>query len=141
MYPEKNMYPWNEVRKGVTEVIIEEGITTIPDKAFYEFSLITRIVIPTTVNEIGKSVFSGCRSLKTIIIKSNITSIGEYAFFLYVLEEVHYYVIQKPTCFRAFDYDYYTGVTVKKEYEGSSFCEKSVRTKKEIMCSELTIEE
>jgi hypothetical protein len=45
-------------------------VTAIADKAFKNHKTITKIVIGKNVTTIGKNAFSGCKKLKTIIIKS-----------------------------------------------------------------------
>ena len=64
--------------KKVTEVIIEEGITSIGKNAFRSATLKT-ISLPSTLTSIGDYAFY-YSSLETVTIPANVTSIGEYAF-------------------------------------------------------------
>ena len=48
------------------DVVIPDGVTTIPSYAFYNCSGITSITIPSSVTEIRGSAFSGCTSLTSI---------------------------------------------------------------------------
>lgn len=57
---------------NVTQYVLGEGITSIGDSAFYDSSLIS-IVIPTSVNSIGKGAFDFCRKLTSVFI-SNLTA-------------------------------------------------------------------
>ncbi|MDY5559590.1 MAG: leucine-rich repeat domain-containing protein, partial [Candidatus Heritagella sp.] len=40
------------------------------------------VSLPNSLSEIGESVFSGCKSLKSVVIPVGVTHIGENAFFL-----------------------------------------------------------
>ena len=62
------------------EVVIPEGVETIPDDAFYRQTGITSITIPAGVTSIGEYAFAGCSSLASITIPTGVTSIGNYAF-------------------------------------------------------------
>ncbi len=64
----------------VKKVIIENGITSICDDAFKDFSDLASITIPDSVTRIGKSAFYGCNSLTNIAIPENVSIIGDSAF-------------------------------------------------------------
>ncbi|MEI3571264.1 MAG: leucine-rich repeat protein [Roseburia faecis] len=50
-------------------------VTSIADNAFKNNKKITKVVIGNNIVSIGKTVFSGCKNLKTITIKAkNLTS-------------------------------------------------------------------
>ncbi len=68
--------------KELTEITEEmlEGVTSIPNYAFYNCTSLTRITIPSSVLSIGGFSFSYCNSLTDIIIPSNLQSIGQQAF-------------------------------------------------------------
>ena len=68
--------PWNKL--NITKVVIEDGVTTIGDSAFYECS-IKSIKIPTSVTAIGEFAFYAT-DLDSITIPSSVTSIGDLAF-------------------------------------------------------------
>ncbi len=54
---------------------------TIPDNAFANNLYLTTIVLPSTLQTIGASSFSGCRYLSgALTIPSSVISIGDYAF-------------------------------------------------------------
>ena len=65
---------------SLTEITIPEGVTSIGDDAFYDCSSLTEITIPEGVTSIGEAAFYGCSSLTEIIIPEGVTSIGEAAF-------------------------------------------------------------
>ena len=64
----------------VKKVIIENGISSICDDAFKDFTDLASIAIPNSVTRIGKSAFYGCRSLTDIAIPENVSIIGDSAF-------------------------------------------------------------
>ena len=64
----------------VKEVVIEDGVTSIGNKAFDSCSSLTSITIPNSVTSIKAATFYGCTSLTSITIPDSVTSIG-YATF------------------------------------------------------------
>ncbi|MBO5039629.1 MAG: leucine-rich repeat protein, partial [Clostridia bacterium] len=68
--------PWG---KSITEVIIEDGVTTIGYYAFEDCTSLTSITIPDSVTSIRDNAFSGCTSLTSITIPDSVTSIGDNA--------------------------------------------------------------
>lgn len=100
---EKNA-PWYDYYRVINNVIIDNGVTSIGDYAFYQCSIFTAIdmpqsitsigdhsfcgcanlisvVIPEGVSKIHDSTFSGCQNLTSIIIPETVVSIGNNAFF------------------------------------------------------------
>ncbi|MGA2175989.1 MAG: leucine-rich repeat domain-containing protein [Verrucomicrobiota bacterium] len=59
---------------------IPNGVTSIPDYAFYDCTILTNVTIPDSVTSIGSSAFSGCTALKSVTIGSSVISIGLSAF-------------------------------------------------------------
>ena len=66
--------------KSDTSVVIPDNVTSIGDKAFYDFTSLTSITIPDSVTSIGSSAFTGCTNLTSITIPDSVTSIGSSAF-------------------------------------------------------------
>lgn len=68
---------------NITRVVMESGLTAIPDNMFKDCVNLATVQIPSTVRSIGKSAFYGCRSLGTEVfsIPASIGSIAEYAFY------------------------------------------------------------
>ena len=66
------------------EVIIGENVECLPDYFLYgpntSKSLITSIIIPSNVTGIGKYAFKGCKKLTTVELSSQLSEIGEEAF-------------------------------------------------------------
>ncbi len=64
----------------ITNLVIPEGVKTIPGYAFKRVSNITSVTIPTSVTSIGGAAFYSCSSLTSITIPDSVTSIGYSAF-------------------------------------------------------------
>lgn len=64
----------------LTNVSINDGITSIPESCFRECSSIDNVILPDSVTELGESVFSGCTSLKNITLSKNLKAIPSYCF-------------------------------------------------------------
>ena len=65
--------PWNSCKSEIKSIIINEGVTSIGNYAFYSCSNLTSVTIPNSVTSIGNSAFSGCSSIMQVHIP-NITS-------------------------------------------------------------------
>ncbi len=72
--------PWYVGSSQVKTVIIEDGVTSIGDRAFDGCTKLTRVVISDSVTSIGYSSFRGCYSLPSVAIPDSVTSIGDSAF-------------------------------------------------------------
>ncbi len=77
-YYEEN--PWNAYKDSIKAVVINNGITSIGEFAFYNCSAIESISIPNSVTTIDTRAFDGCSSLKSITIPASVSSIGWGAF-------------------------------------------------------------
>ena len=110
----------------VTEVVVPDGVTFIPEDAFstadivsvtlpegllkignaaFNLAGITSIVIPDSVTEIGSFAFAGCEKLESVTMSKNLKTMGTYAFYnCKNLKNIELYegVTQIPTS--AFDY-------------------------------------
>lgn len=90
------LVPWNASKASITSVVIEEGVTTIGDNAFYALNnnAYTSVTIPSTVTSIGEYAFSGCGKLTTVnalpttapALGTNVFSVGSP----YVLATINY---------------------------------------------------
>ena len=72
--------PWDKYRSDIFKVIIENGVTSIGDSAFYQCVGIQSITIPDGLKSIGKFAFGYCSNLTSITIPDGVTSIGGSAF-------------------------------------------------------------
>ena len=72
--------PWYSRRQIIEKVVIENGVTSIGENAFYDCSHLTSVTIGNSVTSIGDYAFGGCHDLTSVTIGNSVTSIGDYAF-------------------------------------------------------------
>ena len=65
---------------NLKSIEIPEGVTSIGAFAFYNCGGLTSIEIPETVKSIGNGAFAGCGGLTSLEIPSGVTSIGDNTF-------------------------------------------------------------
>ena len=80
-YSDSYYVPWYSKRATIKNVIIENGVTSIGNYAFYECFNLTSVTIPESVTSIGNYAFEGCFNLTSVTIPESVTSIGNYAFY------------------------------------------------------------
>ena len=73
--------PWGNRAETVKMVLIEDGVTSIGDRAFYDCTGLTSATIGDGVTSIGNCAFFGCTSLISVTIPDSVTSIGNFAFY------------------------------------------------------------
>lgn len=70
----------NEGNIIIPSKIYDIPVTSIGDKAFEDYTLITSVTIPDSVTSIGDYAFSYCSRLTSVTIGNSVTSIGAFAF-------------------------------------------------------------
>ncbi|MCC8044697.1 MAG: leucine-rich repeat domain-containing protein [Clostridiales bacterium] len=68
---------WKSIRDQVEKIVIKEGITSIPEKAFAYFSKVEEVEIGSGLKSIGEKAFYSCDSLRKITIPSSVNTIGD----------------------------------------------------------------
>ena len=103
--------PWYAYKDTITKIVLEEGVTSIGQSAFREFTALTSVTIPKSIKSIGfacfadstslqevdlncdyigESAFIRCKNLKKVTIGSNVKASGVSAFEdCTAIEEVH----------------------------------------------------
>lgn len=79
-YAENEWAPWFDSKDEITSVIINNGITTIGNTAFYGLSNLKSVVIADSVTFIGESAFQECISLTSVEMSDGIVQICDSAF-------------------------------------------------------------
>ncbi|MBQ3378593.1 MAG: leucine-rich repeat protein [Clostridia bacterium] len=77
-------WPWYESDynfRDVKNVVVGEGITSLPDEIFYHFESMTSVSLPSTLKSIGQEAFRGS-GLTKIVIPEGVTDISGLAFYL-----------------------------------------------------------
>ncbi len=72
--------PWGEYYEAIERVVIENGVTSIGNCAFYSCTEIKGASIPDSVESIGSYAFSGCSGLETVTLGNGLKTIGAKAF-------------------------------------------------------------
>lgn len=75
-------YIWQKYADKVTKIVIEDGLTKIPESAFRDMVNVTEVYIGSDVKTIGEEAFWSCSRLKKISFGENckLQQIGEAAF-------------------------------------------------------------
>ena len=74
--------PFWDMPEGISSVQIADGITDIPDSAFWGCETLVDLALPQTLRTIGKGAFGQCVNLTRINIPEGVTSIGDSAFLM-----------------------------------------------------------
>lgn len=78
-YSQNGYQPWN--RADIKTLIIQNGVTSIGNYAFYGSTNMTSAIFPETLESIGYSAFNGCKGLTSVSIPHSVKSIGLSAFY------------------------------------------------------------
>ena len=75
--------PWDSNGGSVTEIVIQNGVTSIGKMAFKGFSKVTKVTIPNSLTTIGEAAFFECSALSDIIFStgSKLTTVDTAAFY------------------------------------------------------------
>ncbi len=80
-YSSSSKAPWYASRSTITKIVIENGVTSIGDYAFYGLSKVKSIQMPSSIRTIGEWAFVNCDSLTAVSIGKNVGTIGDFAFY------------------------------------------------------------
>ncbi len=72
--------PWSSYNDIIHNIIIQEGVTSIGNYAFYNLVKLSSIQIPQSVKRIGEVAFGNCTGLVSIDLPKSITHIENSAF-------------------------------------------------------------
>ena len=71
---------WGGHNSDIVKVVIENGITKIGNKAFYDCVNLEKVEISDSVTDIGEMAFCFCTELDGVVIPDSVSGIGESAF-------------------------------------------------------------
>ena len=78
-------YSWADkaswMHLDVSQVILEEGVTSIGGSAFFYCFSLSEVVFPDSLTSIGEAAFYGCEALTEITLPENVSTIGNSTFF------------------------------------------------------------
>lgn len=69
-----NVSPWCE-NEQITGIVINDGVTSVGDGAFYQCKNVTNVELPATLKSIGYLAFYSCFGLKAVDIPNGVTSL------------------------------------------------------------------
>ena len=75
-----NSRRWGGYEHQIKRVIINEGVTSIGDFAFYYCENLESVSMPSTITYIGSDAFHFCHKITSIQIPPNVKTIGQYSF-------------------------------------------------------------
>lgn len=81
---------WWSYKENFTTVVIEEGVTSIGEEAFYDCAGLESVTLPRSLTTIGHGAFFLCSGLKSVTIPTGVTSIEAQAFDQTGLTDVYY---------------------------------------------------
>ena len=73
-------YAWQEYSDYVTKIVLEDGITYVPNNAFKDMKKVTDVYLGNGVTVVGQNAFQGCSALRSVTIPAGTKKIDRYAF-------------------------------------------------------------
>ena len=72
--------PWVSVRSNIQGITIEEGITNLGNRVFFNHTSVTSISLPSSLTSIGTNAFADCTALESVTLPSSLTGIDNGTF-------------------------------------------------------------
>lgn len=77
---EGESYTYGKYKDSVTAVVLNEGVTTVGEAAFYGFPKLTTVTAASTVTWVGTSAFNSCAKLSSVTLKGRGVHVDASAF-------------------------------------------------------------
>ena len=79
-YSDSSVAPWYSNRTKILSAVVEPGVESVGNYAFYSCLKLASVSLPGGVKSIGESAFQDCAKLTAVEIPEGVTSIGSSAF-------------------------------------------------------------
>ena len=79
-YTDSSVAPWYSNRTKILSAVVEPGVESVGNYAFYACLKLASVSLPGGVKSIGESAFQDCAKLTAVEIPEGVTSIGSSAF-------------------------------------------------------------
>jgi|GEM_PF-504721 len=79
-YSSSSVAPWYSNRTKILSVVVEPGVESVGNYAFYACLKLASVSLPGGVKSVGQSAFQDCAKLTAVEIPEGVTSIGSSAF-------------------------------------------------------------
>ena len=79
-YSQTQPAPWYSFKQDIRLVIINDGVTSVGNLAFYEHDNLTSATLADSITSIGKFAFANCVKLSLLKLSSGLQTIGTSAF-------------------------------------------------------------
>ena len=103
---------------SITEIKLNEGITSIGKSAFEECTSLEKINLPSTLTDIRLRAFYNCTKLNNVEIPGTVTAIGDYAFWNCKTATVH--ILMNTTNITVYQHTF-TNVPIVKYFDYYSY--------------------
>ena len=80
-YSTSSVAPWYTKRTKILSVVVEDGVTSIGDYAFYACLKLASVTLPEGIKSIGHNGFRDCTKLAEVTIPESVTSIDSSTFY------------------------------------------------------------
>lgn len=94
--------PWLEHASVIRQALVSEGVTGLPDEAFYGCDALVSVKLPDSLERIGTAAFWMCTALGAVTIPAGVTEIG-YEVFYKCDSLPEFRVAEENTAFTAVD--------------------------------------
>ena len=72
--------PWEDYVSYITSVVVQEGVTSVGEVAFYNCFNLKTVLLPASLTVVAYQSFEACKQLESIVIPSGVTQIGNRVF-------------------------------------------------------------
>ncbi len=90
-YTSGSATPWAAYEQDFGTVVINEGVTSVGDRAFADFVSVHTVSLPQTLLSIGDYAFNCCYASGRLTVPASVTHIGRYAFDCTDIDQRIYY--------------------------------------------------